>query len=101
VGIVTMGILECFIIGWLYSPHKFVADVNETSELHIGKFWVYCVKYITPGVLVIMLIAKLVQTFTTGFQGYPMWSLLAGGLIPLVVIGLLGAYMAGRWPGRH
>jgi len=100
VGIVTMGILECFIIGYLYDPNNFVKDVNETSELHVGRFWVYCIKYITPGILVVMLVAKLIKTATSGFEGYPLWSLLAGGLLPLIVIGIVGVYMSRRWPGR-
>jgi NSS family neurotransmitter:Na+ symporter len=100
VGIVTMGILECFIIGYLYDPNNFVKNVNETSELQVGRFWVYCIKYITPGILVVMLVAKLIKTATSGFEGYPLWSLLAGGLLPLIVIGFVGVYMSRRWPGR-
>ena len=101
IGLVTIGILECFILGYLYDSRKFMDAVNETSDVKIGDWWIFSVKYITPAALVIILIAKIVSTISHGFGGYAGWALVAGGAFPIVLIIFLSMYMSGRWPPRR
>ncbi|MCK5252617.1 MAG: hypothetical protein KAQ96_06695, partial [Thermoplasmata archaeon] len=99
IGLVTVGILECFILGYLYSTQKFMDAVNETSEIKISTWWLYSVKYVTPVLLTIILMAKIVLTALHGYpaeESYPGWALFAGGLFPVILVIFLSYYMSGR-----
>jgi NSS family neurotransmitter:Na+ symporter len=99
IGLVTVGILECFIVGHLYSTQKFMDAVNETSELKVSTWWLYSVRYVTPAVLTIILVAKIVLTALHGYpedDSYPGWALFLGGIFPVVLIIFLSRYMSGR-----
>ncbi len=100
IGLVMVGILECFIIGYLYSTDKFMAAVNETSEVPIGQWWIYCVKYITPVILVVILLAKIGTTIANGYEGYPGWALFMGGIAPIALIFFLSIYLSRRLKSR-
>ncbi len=103
IGLVTVGILECFILGYLYSTPKFMDAVNETSEIKISTWWLYSVKYVTPVLLTIILMAKIVLTVLHGYpaeESYPGWALFAGGLFPVILVIFLSYYMSGRFRPR-
>lgn len=100
IGLVTVGILECFIIGYLYTTRDFMDAVNATSDFPINDRWVISVKYITPVALIIVLLAKIVETARNGFQGYPGWALFLGGIFPVILIVFLSIYMSRRWRPR-
>jgi NSS family neurotransmitter:Na+ symporter len=100
IGLVTVGILECFILGYLYTTETFADKVNETSEVKVGRWWIISIKYVTPTILVVILLAKIVTTLSHGFpddDSYPGWALLAGGIFPIVLIIVLANFMYGRW----
>ncbi len=99
IGLVTIGILECFIVGHLYTTHKFMDAVNETSEVKISTWWLYSVRYVTPAVLSVILVAKIVLTALHGYpegDSYPGWALFLGGIFPVVLVIFLSQYMSGR-----
>jgi NSS family neurotransmitter:Na+ symporter len=99
IGLVTVGILECFILGYLYTTHKFMDAVNETSEIKISRWWLFSVRYITPVALTIILMAKIILTILHGYpedDSYPGWALFAGGIFPVVLVIFLSYYMSGR-----
>jgi NSS family neurotransmitter:Na+ symporter len=104
IGLVTVGILECFILGYLYSTQKFIDAVNETSEIKISAWWLYSVKYVTPLVLTIILMAKIVLTALHGYpegDSYPGWALFLGGIFPVLLVIYLSYYMSGRLRPSH
>ncbi len=101
IGLVVIGILECFILAYLYDSEKFKKAINATSDVKVDQRWIYSVKYITPGVLVIILIAKIGSTISQGFMDYASWALVAGGVFPIALVVFLSFYMSGRWPPRQ
>ncbi len=101
IGLIMIGILECFIVAWVYDTKVFMDAVNVTSELRISKWWVYSIKYVTPAALTIVLVGKIVSTAVNGFEGYPAWALLAGGFIPVCLIIYLSYYLSRRLRERH
>jgi len=86
IGLVTIGILECYIIGYLYTTEDFMAEVNATSEVKIRDWWLFSVRYVTPALLTIILIAKIITTAINGFEGYPGWALFIGGIFPVILV---------------
>jgi NSS family neurotransmitter:Na+ symporter len=101
IGLILVGILECFIVAWLYETQAFVDAVNATSELKLSKWWVFSIKYVTPGALSVVLVAKIASTALNGFEGYPAWALLAGGFIPILLILYLSYYLSRRLRERR
>lgn len=100
IGLVLIGILDCFIVAYLYDTYHFMDEVNGTSEVKITKWWYYSVKYITPAVLTIALMGKIVMTLLNGFEDYPAWSLILGGVFPVALVIFLSFYMSRRWNPR-
>jgi NSS family neurotransmitter:Na+ symporter len=99
IGLVTIGILECFILGHLYSTQKFMDAVNETSEIKVAQWWLISVKYVTPLILTIILLAKIVLTALHGYpegESYAGWALFLGGIFPVILVIFLSFYMSGR-----
>ncbi len=99
IGLVTVGILECYIVGHLYSTQKFIDAVNRTSEFPINRWWVISVKYVTPALLTIILLAKIVLTAIHGYpegDSYAGWALFLGGIFPVALVIFLAFYMSGR-----
>ena len=99
IGLVTVGILECFIVGHMYSTKKFMDAINKDSEFSVNQWWVYSVKYVTPALLTIILLAKIVLTAIHGYpegESYAGWALLVGGIFPVVLVIYLSYYMSGR-----
>jgi NSS family neurotransmitter:Na+ symporter len=85
-GLVMVGLLEAVLIGWFFSIQKVSDDIDATSEIKFGKFWVVCVKYITPLVLLITIVSSIYKELKAPYGGYPIWSLMVGGWILLITL---------------
>jgi len=86
-GLVAIGLLECLILGWLYSIYKLRAHANETSEIILGTWWEYSIKYIVPGILMILLVISISNNVIENpFPTVPHWIVLIAGFLPLIAI---------------
>jgi NSS family neurotransmitter:Na+ symporter len=83
-GLVIVGLLEAVLIGWFFTIRKASEDIDATSEMKFGKLWVVSVKYITPLVLLITIVSSIYKELRAPYEGYPIWSLMAGGWILLI-----------------
>lgn len=88
--LVTVGLLEALVIGWVVGADKLRAHANSVSIYRIGKWWDILVKFVTPGILIYMLITKIVNEVRNpyGDGGYSNTSLLiiGWGIIATIVI---------------
>jgi NSS family neurotransmitter:Na+ symporter len=48
------------------------SHINNVSDVYIGAWWKICVKYVTPIMLLVMLVQNLMQKFMLEYEGYPM-----------------------------
>jgi len=78
-GLVVSGLGQCLIVGYLYRIRDFREYLNRISEIRIGVWWEWTLRYITPSVLLIILIGNLSREIRSGYSGYPQWSTLIGG----------------------
>lgn len=69
-GIVTVGLLEAFTIGWLYGSHKIREHSNAISYYPIGRWWDIMVKFVTPAVLLYMIVQNFINDLTKPYGGY-------------------------------
>jgi NSS family neurotransmitter:Na+ symporter len=88
-GLVMIGLVECLILGWMYTLSKLRDHANKTSEVHIGKWWEYLIKYVIPFVLFLLLAIAIVDNITNPYLGHPWWVIVLGGVIPCLAIFLL------------
>ena len=86
-GLVTIGLLECIIFGWLFRVNKLRDHANETSDILLGKWWDYVIKYIIPSVLIVLLIVAIINNLISNpYSNYPLWLIVFMGILPLLII---------------
>ena len=68
-GIVVVGLLEAFVIGWIIKPAAIRNHTNSVSYFKIGKWWDITIKYITPVILAFMLISSLINEIKNPYEG--------------------------------
>jgi len=88
-GLVFIGLLEAIAVGWIYGAEKLRAYINDVSEIRIGKWWTYLVKYIIPILLTGLLIHSLREDIMHPYGNYPQQVILLLGWGMLVVIALV------------
>ena len=87
-GLIVVGLVECIAIGWIIGPQKIRDHVNGLSEIKVGKWFDFCVKYLTPAALIFILVFNLIIDIKEPYGGYPQWALNVGWamviLLPIV-----------------
>ena len=99
-GIVVIGLLEAFVIGWIIKPETIRNHTNEVSYYKIGKWWDITIKYITPAILAIMLISSLINEIKSPYGGYQMAELLTYGW-GIVGLGIIGSLLISKAPWKN
>ncbi|CAG2220563.1 GLYT [Mytilus edulis] len=93
--VMTVCILETIIIGWIYGANRFYEDI----ELMIGRkpciWWSICWKFITPVILVMMLVFNMTQItpVSYGTYQYPQWAIAVGWIIGMISVIPIPIYM--------
>ncbi|MGM0568683.1 MAG: sodium-dependent transporter [Elusimicrobiota bacterium] len=78
-GLVTVGILQCLVIGWKLKSEKLREHINNVSNLKIGQWWDFSIKFVTPIVLGAILVSSLINEFSSSYGGYdPLWIVVIG-----------------------
>jgi len=85
-GLVMIGLVECLILGWMYTIHKLRAHANETSEIKLGRWWDVLIKFVVPTILLVLLIVSVIQNITNPYMGYPWWLIVGAGVTPLIIL---------------
>ncbi|MBE6062677.1 MAG: sodium-dependent transporter [Clostridium butyricum] len=92
-GIVVVGMLEVVLVGWIIKTETIRSHVNEISYFKIGKWWDLTIKYLTPALLIYMLVQSFITEIKTPYGGYSInalfaygWSVVVGGIIISLII---------------
>ncbi len=87
-GLVLIGLAQCIIIGWVFGTKKMREFVNEHSEIKLGAWWDFCIKFLTPIMLIIILVYSVVEYVKTPYEGYPAFAQIVGwGVAAFLLIG--------------
>jgi len=95
-GLVVIGLIECFVIGWLFKASKLREHINHASGRVLTPFWDVCIKFITPLVLVILMINDLRTEVTVPYEGYSWLAILMIGRDWLMVALIVSLFIAMR-----
>ena len=85
-GLVMIGLMECIVLGWFFTLKRLRDHANEVSEIKIGRWWDFLIKYAIPMVLFILLAVAIVQNITNPYMGHPWWLILLVGVVPLAAV---------------
>jgi NSS family neurotransmitter:Na+ symporter len=88
-GLVTIGLVECLILGWIFDLDYLRRHANKTSDVIIGRWWNILIKFIIPTILIIILAASLIDNLINPYMNYHWWTITIGGIIPVISILIL------------
>lgn len=69
-GLILGGVFECYIVGWLLKARAARAHVNNSGGVPLNAFWDVCVRYLTPLLLIIVMIQALMGELRKAYGGY-------------------------------
>jgi SNF family Na+-dependent transporter len=74
--VLVIAIVECVAINWIYGNAKFAANVKEMMGQLPGRWWTLCWKYISPLIILAVLVFSLVkyEPAKYGDMLYPAWA---------------------------
>lgn len=85
-GLVIVGLLEALTIGWLYGAENLRAYINDVSDIKIGKWWSFLIKFVIPAVLIVLLVASFRKDLREPYEGYDQWALWCFGWGVLILV---------------
>ena len=98
-GLVLIGLLECFIVGWLLKASKLRHHINSIVPNSLSHLWDTCVLYITPLVLVSLLINDFLKEIKAPYEGYDWQAILLIGPV-WIVIALIASFVMAQLPWK-
>ena len=84
-GLIAVGLVECIIVGWVVGTDKIRQHINALSEVRIGNWFDFCIKFLTPLVLLFMLVSSIIKDIRVPYEGYPQWALNIGWAIVILL----------------
>jgi len=112
-GLITVGIVEALVVGWLYRTDKLKAHIVSNLGLSgtrhklfnyvVLQLWMYCIRFVTPVALGIAIIHSLIRELATPYSGYPISGVIILGVgwlltMHIVAFGLSGLPWRGQTP---
>lgn len=70
-GLVVIGILECVLVGWILKSKKLREHIMNVSGTSLSYLWGFSIKWITPAILLILLIRDFRMEIAEPYGGYP------------------------------
>lgn len=100
IGLVVVALLECIVLGYLYKLGELKTYANNLSEFRVGNWWDFCIKILTPIILVVLVVLEIINRVKGSYEGYPRGAEILGGWLVLAVF--LGiAIFLNRLKGRE
>jgi len=95
-GLILAGLLQCVIVGYILKAGVLREYINKTAQMKLYRGWDLMIKYLTPAILLLMLLRSFYTELLKGYGGYSTTALLSIGvswlLATLAVAILLSVY---------
>ncbi len=79
-GLLTGGIFECYVVGWLLKAHNARNHINNTGGVRLYILWDVCIRYFTPAVLMIMMMQSFLGELRQNYGNYSTDALILFGV---------------------
>ena len=70
-GLILAAIFECIVLGWIYGAKKLRIHINHYARWHLGKWWDFSIKFVSPLILFALFVSSLSGEVLTPYGGYP------------------------------
>jgi len=94
--LVLVGLFECILFGFIFGAEKIRAYANFRSEILIGRWFDFMLKFFAPFTLILLLFSSIIQLTTAGYKDYPAWTVQIGLLIVILIIAI-SLIMGRKW----
>ncbi|UCG29388.1 MAG: sodium-dependent transporter [candidate division WOR-3 bacterium] len=84
-GLLVVGILMCVAVGWFYKHEEIREYANSKSDFRIGRWWDFCIKYLTPVVVGALFITNVIDRVKSAYGGYSRIAEVIGGWLVVAV----------------
>jgi len=99
-GLMAIGLLQCILVGWIYKASKLREHINHMVEVNkLLPVWDFCIKVVTPIILIFLIIKSLITEFSTPYSGYSSIALLVIGR-DVLIYALIAALIIFMCPWR-
>lgn len=98
-GLVIGGIMECLLIGWIFKTDKLRNHINEISEKKISIFWNYLIRYLTPLILILLLLHTIKTDLETNYGGYNSKSIISFGVC-WIILAIILSIIFSKYPWK-
>ncbi len=91
-GLITVGVLECIVVGWLFNLPLLREHINRISSFHLGGWWDFLIKFFVPATLGLIFIGDLYNELQQPYGDYSWTALLLIGrdwLIATLAVALI------------
>jgi neurotransmitter:Na+ symporter, NSS family len=100
-GLVVVCLMECIVIGHFLKADVLRRHVNENARHKINAGWDILIRYLTPGVLLVILIQAVAEEVARAYGGYSIRSVVLIGLGWLLATLVTAFWLAHRrWDPR-
>ena len=93
-GLMIIGILQCVVVAWIYKASKLRKHINDIAPPLLSTVWDYCVMYVTPLVLALLIVNALNTELKGPYEGYPLRAVLLIGPVWLVVVMIASLFIS-------
>ena len=93
-GLYMVVLVECIVLGWFYKLDDLRKYANDYSEVKVGKWWNYMLKFFVPIAVFALVLTDAVKLITKGYEGYPLKALLLGGWMVVIIVPIVAIITA-------
>lgn len=84
-GLVSGGIMECLLVGWILKSRVLRDHINQVGGVRLLGLWDVLIRYVTPAVLVVLVVNALLRELAETYGGYPVDAVILFGVDWLLV----------------
>ena len=89
-GLISIVLIECLVIGYIYGSRKIREYVNSQSEFSVRGWWDIFIKVVTPIVLLFLVVMEAKARIESSYGGYPRSAEFIGGWLVVILIPIIG-----------
>ncbi len=93
-GLVVAGLLECLVVGYILKAAVLRRHINVGAGMKLKKGWDYLIKYLTPLILLIMLVRSVMTELAKPYEGYPVAALASIGISWLMATAIIAVILS-------
>ena len=99
--LIVIGIIQCFVVGWLFGAEKVRKYFNETSSIRFGRWWDIMIRFVTPLVLLYISVSYLIENIGENYAGYATNHIIIGGwgvVAATIITGFIMTFIRAKNP---